>query len=241
MRRLLPIFIASVIAFYVTLLGVQAFSDGGQLNPRHYGAVGGVTAITALLTTVLRRQSQAVAPAVNGSLPDRFGSVARYLCETCGKPIRSKGWRCETCGATRKTWSIPKAMMSRRARHSAAEPDDIAEYTETSRDLVLYPGRPGARKRVKAFAMAVAFVAEQSGEPIASSGDLVRQLRTDPELIRRLYWAAAKRLHPDHNEGRHLPEWFQLQQAVGVVSAHPRHGGGDRRAVGNRRARRQRG
>jgi hypothetical protein len=241
LQRLLPVFIASVLAFYVTLLVAQALSDGGQLHPQHYAAVGGVTSIAALLA-IMRNRNGRTAEITGGDLnrnngtenplitpvplPDRIGSQHRYLCESCAKPIKSKGWRCESCGATRKSWNLPKGMMSPRARHHGAASPERATYPEGSRELMVYPGRPMPRNRVANFARAMAFVARQSGQPIESAGELLRQLRTDPQLIRGLYWAAAKRLHPDHNNGQHLPEWFELQHAVAIISENPAYASG---------------
>jgi hypothetical protein len=50
---------------------------------------------------------------------------------------------------------------------------------------------------------------------------LARRCAADPVLMRRLYHAAARRLHPDRNGGRHLPEWTRLQQAVATLRQTP--------------------
>jgi hypothetical protein len=65
--------------------------------------------------------------------------------------------------------------------------------------------------------LAAEFLVEQSLAPAGKSGELTTACLSDAATARRLYHVAARRLHPDSNEGAQLEDWDRLQRAMAVL------------------------
>jgi hypothetical protein len=49
---------------------------------------------------------------------------------------------------------------------------------------------------------------------LIDTSDAVARCMSNLPAVRQLYRIAARRLHPDHNYGEHLPKWHELQEAL---------------------------
>jgi hypothetical protein len=69
-------------------------------------------------------------------------------------------------------------------------------------------------------AEAAEFIARVTS-PGGDAGAYVQQnIAASSDTYKTLWRAAAMKLHPDRNEGRHSPEWDKLQQATSVMDRH---------------------
>jgi hypothetical protein len=114
-----------------------------------------------------------------------------HECARCGHRMRSSRWRCPKCGQITSAWTLPSGMLSDFARQGRRESTGVDEQRAEAIRLIMRLADP---------------------EGIASMHDGGEA--PDVRQLRRLYFVAAKRLHPDRNEGQHVREWFQLQEAA---------------------------
>jgi ribosomal protein L37AE/L43A len=151
-----------------------------------------------------RRASRPVAVRVSDRSIVRR-SERLHKCPQCGHPMRVVRWRCPKCRHTLSMWTLPTGMLSDFARRSPGETRSFEGENNASLS---------ADAEYRAKANAARFLIEQSGR---TNSDNTDRCLTDLPFARRLYFAAAKRLHPDRNGGVHLREWFQLQQAAATL------------------------
>lgn len=151
-------------------------------------------------------------PGPNQALPMRAATQALakrsrlYECKSCGHRMRSPRWLCPKCGQIVSAWTPPAGMMSDFARRRLAQTHPEADATSTA------PATARAVRESRLFA--ARFILRHAPD---AAGRTAEQALENPRLLRQLYLAAAKRLHPDRNQGRHLDEWFQLQQAAAII------------------------
>ena len=125
-------------------------------------------------------------------------------CNQCTEPFTADDLHCPGCGRSlSRRWISPR-MMSPNAKER--------EQSETERI------RLELRLRRHPLAIASARTLVQLSEPPPPE-DAAEQCLSDGKLVQRLYRAAARRLHPDHNDGEHLDHWFELQTAVKTLQA----------------------
>jgi hypothetical protein len=130
-------------------------------------------------------------------------------CPRCGEWLRGSDLYCPQCGASAAGWAISPGMKSDRARGQS-------------------PERPVSRRRRQHVSIQIAnevtlaaqFIVEQSQAEPTQTADLTAECLTDPEVTRRLYHAAARRLHPDGNEGVQSDAWNHLQEAMEILKQH---------------------
>ena len=152
-----------------------------------------------------RRQSTAMQSLpVKGATRALARRTRLHECKSCGHRMRSPRWLCPRCGSIVSAWKPPAGMMSDFARRRAAQVDPANSQPLNTRD-----------RDSKLFA--ARFVIRHAA--LGASSASAEECLDNPRLLRRLYLAAAKRLHPDRNEGRHRDEWFQLQQAAAILKA----------------------
>jgi len=132
-------------------------------------------------------------------------------CPRCGEWLRGEDVYCPQCGSSAAAWAVPPRMKSERARDVTAE-------------------RPVGRRRrgrqqvtvqlATEATLAAKFIVEQSLSPASDTAALTAECLQDEETVKRLYHAAARRLHPDRNDGVQSDAWNRLQEAMDVMKAH---------------------
>ena len=148
----------------------------------------------------------AVASCSYDLLRPRGGWLVRTLsCRSCTHPLTPEDLYCPRCATTTATWQLPRQMLSPHARDfaeetAAAEPRIPPEVTDAATFLVdqARPVSPDAAAALVVFCL------------------------TNAVLLRRLYFTAALRLHPDRNNGELRHEWDRLQRAVRVLREYHR-------------------
>lgn len=130
-------------------------------------------------------------------------------CPRCGEWLSGEDAFCPQCGSSAAAWAVPPRMKSDRARDVTAE-------------------RPVGRRRKQLVTvqlateatMAAKFIVEQSLTPPSETAALTAECMENEETVKRLYHVAARRLHPDRNDGVQSDAWNRLQDAMDVMKAH---------------------
>ena len=108
---------------------------------------------------------------------------------------------CPNCHHTPAEWNVPKGMLSDFASRSAKAAAAGVKANFSS---------PQYRLKLRAAELLLLLAGK-------TELDLPERCLSDAVFAQRLYFVAAKRLHPDRNGGVHLQEWFQLQQAMATI------------------------
>jgi hypothetical protein len=149
----------------------------------------------------------AIATVGVGLLAPKGGWLLRLAsCRGCGYGLLPEDLYCPACAGPTAAWDMPTAMRTAHARASA---EHVAALVGIPPEVI----------------QAARFVVEQT-RPVTpdAAAALAILCLADAVLLRRLYFAAALRLHPDRNAGQLQAEWQRLQQSVRTLRAYQGQG-----------------
>lgn len=142
----------------------------------------------------------------HGLLKPVGGELLRVAaCRACGHGLMPEDLYCPACAGPTAAWDMPHVMLSARAR------------TSTEQAQAAAPAVPVG------VADAARFIVDRAC-PVSpdAAAALAALCLTDAVLLRRLYFTAALRLHPDRNNGNLHEDWQRLQRSVQLVRDHQR-------------------
>jgi hypothetical protein len=134
------------------------------------------------------------------------------FCPRCGEWLGGMDLFCPQCGSSAAGWAVPPRMKTMRAARMNWERPVSQRHR---------PRRVNVNVSTETR-QAAEFLVEQSLAPVGESAELAAACLSDAATARRLYHVAARRLHPDSNEGTLLGDWDRLQWAMGVLKQHHR-------------------
>lgn len=117
--------------------------------------------------------------------------------------------RYEVRSSRESVWSLPPQMLSERAK--VKYEDRVAAERARAADEAAHAAQTAA---YHAAILAARLLIEHAGAWAEDVRGLERRCVRDGAFARRLYHAAARRLHPDRNGGHDHPDWQRVQDAV---------------------------
>ena len=128
------------------------------------------------------------------------------FCPRCGEWLGGAELFCPQCGSSAAAWAVPPRMKTSCRPH----------HVGTSR-LPASPSSPSRRQCANRSARRPNISSRQSLEGVGQREELTIACLADAATARRLYHVAARRLHPDSNQGQRLEDWDRLQAAMTLL------------------------
>jgi hypothetical protein len=129
------------------------------------------------------------------------------FCPRCGEWLGGADLFCPQCGSSAAAWAVPPRMKTKRAARITWE-RPVSRRHRPRRIVVNVPTEVRA---------AAEYVVVQSLAGTGQRAELTTACLADAATARRLYHVAARRLHPDSNQGQQLEDWDRLQAAMALL------------------------
>jgi hypothetical protein len=204
--------IFSIVSFFAALI-VLGWDDSGHID-RDLLLFGAFFffAPVMLLSGLLLVASVLAVCGKRWLFTDLAKSSARPVagqCLHCRHDITSEDIHCPGCGRSLSGRWVAAGMMSPNAKER--------EHAETER--IRWELRMRRHPLAVAAARSLVHLSTPPKGDMSETAETVELCLTNPPLVQKLYRSAARRLHPDHNDGEHLPKWFELQEAMRTLQS----------------------